>query len=503
MSTETTYDSTQVQPSELTEIEPQVPSQPKKMLSPTAYSEEIMPSLRLARASRWAKRIAVFLLVALAVGFVLVTLAPWQQSVKGMGDVIAYAPLERQQVLESPIKGRILRLGDGIYENAFVKEGDLVAEIADIDPSYMIRLELQLEATKRQVEASKSLVEANRRNLESAKTVVESVEAQLLAYQEVKIQIIAAADADVRSAENKIEAEEEKLVEFQAALAQVQADLDRQETLFREQIVSELKYQEAQRKVGEYLAKVAGAEAYVRAANNDLESKQSQRLAKEQKAQVDIDYAAASLSKADADVAKAHSDLAKAQSEFNKAEKDLLDTESKVARQKNQEVFAPFDGFITQINANQGTQILKQGDPICTIVPQTSDRAVRLWVDGNDVPLIEPGRHVRLQFEGWPAVQFAGWPSVAVGTFGGEVVSVDATDDGTGKFRILVRPDPTDRPWPQERYLRQGVRANGWVLLERVPLWYEMWRNMNGFPPVVSTESKSKDQNKPPKLPKP
>ena len=47
---------------------------------------------------------------------------------------------------------------------------------------------------------------------------------------------------------------------------------------------------------------------------------------------------------------------------------------------------------------------------------------------------------MRLQFEGWPAVQFAGWPSVAVGTFGGEVMTIDATDDGTGKFRILVQP---------------------------------------------------------------
>ena len=93
-------------------------------------------------------------------------------------------------------------------------------------------------------------------------------------------------------------------------------------------------------------------------------------------------------------------------------------------------------------------------------------------------------------------------PEGAVGTFGGEVVSIDATDDGKGKFRILVRPDLTDRPWPNERFLRQGVRANGWVILDQVPLWYEIWRNMNGFPPVVSTEE-PKDDSKPPKLPKP
>ncbi len=109
-----------------------------------------------------------------------------------------------------------------------------------------------------------------------------------------------------------------------------------------------------------------------------------------------------------------------------------------------------------------------------------------------------------MQFEGWPAIQFSGWPSVAVGTFGGEVVSVDSRDNGKGKFRVLVRPDPQDRAWPAERFLRQGVRANGWVLLNQVPLWFEVWRQLNGFPPVVDVnqlEDKA-GKSKQPKLPK-
>jgi hypothetical protein len=118
---------------------------------------------------------------------------------------------------------------------------------------------------------------------------------------------------------------------------------------------------------------------------------------------------------------------------------------------------------------------------------------------------VEVKRHVRLQFEGWPAVQLAGWPSIAVGTFGGQIVSVDATDDGKGKFRVLVRPDPSDQPWPEDRYLRQGVRANGWVQLDRVPLWFEVWRRINGFPPVPAGGEIEADlkKTKPPKLPKP
>ncbi|MAT16525.1 MAG: toxin secretion protein [Planctomyces sp.] len=473
------------------------------MLSRVAYDEHAMPSLQLARSSRLVRRTGRWLFAALVLGFIFVSVSPWQQSVRGTGDVIAFAPAERQQTLEAPIKGRIISLGEGIFENAFVKKGDMIAVISDIDSDYLSRLESSLNASQQQVIASETLLQASRRNLEAALTVVTSFEEQLKTYERVKEQIVASAEAAVEASRSKLEAEQQQLIEHEAALAQIQADYDRQKTLFEENIVSQLKYQEAERKLREAEAKVAKAKAYIKAAQSDLEGKQNDRIAKEQKAQIDIDYAKASLRKANADVAKAESEVAKAESEVRKIEKDLLDGETKLARQQNQEVRAPFDGFVTQITPNQASQILKEGDPICVIVPETSDRAVQIWLDGNDAPLVEPGRHVRLQFEGWPAVQFAGWPSVAVGTFGGEVVSVDATDNGMGMFRVLVRPDPSDNPWPKDRFLRQGVRANGWVILENVPLWYEIWRNMNGFPPVVSMEEPKEKQPKVPKLPKP
>ena len=157
---------------------------------------------------------------------------------------------------------------------------------------------------------------------------------------------------------------------------------------------------------------------------------------------------------------------------------------------------------IVRLPVYERGQTVKEGDALFTIVPDSSEHAVELWISGNDTPLVTPGDHVRLQFEGWPALQFAGWPSVAVGTFGGQVVAVDATDDGTGKFRLQVRPDPDDVPWPSERFLRQGVRANGWVMLSQVPLWYEVWRQLNGFPPVVAKDASQAESMKVPKKPK-
>ncbi|MEZ6144608.1 MAG: HlyD family efflux transporter periplasmic adaptor subunit [Planctomycetaceae bacterium] len=474
------------------------------MLVPVAYSESVMPSLRLARSSRIARTIAKWLSAGLLLTTFLMTFAPWLQSVSGTGNVLAFAPNQRPQVIEAPIKGRIARWGEGIVENASVTQGQVIAEIRDLDESYASRLDQHLNNSEQAVEASRQQLAANERALEAAQTIVESYQAQVRAYETVKQEISAAQDAYVEMAERKVLADQQQLQEYQAALPQLQAEFDRTKKLQEEGNLSLQKFQEIERKLTESQAKVRRAEAYVEAAQSELEGKQRDRTAKIEKAQVDIDYAEAALRKAEVDVSKAESSIAKAQQELNKASKDVLDMEVKVARQQSQVITAPFDGIIVQITPNMGTAILKEADPICTIVPQTTDRSVQIWLDGNDAPLVEPGRHVRLQFEGWPALQFSGWPSVAVGTFGGEVVSVDATDNGKGKFRVLVRPDDETAPWPDERFLRQGVRANGWVLLKQVPLWFEVWRQLNGFPPVVELDGspEKESKNKPPKLPK-
>jgi biotin carboxyl carrier protein len=163
---------------------------------------------------------------------------------------------------------------------------------------------------------------------------------------------------------------------------------------------------------------------------------------------------------------------------------DLARVDVTLSRQQAQVVTAPIEGTILKVIAGQGGQLVKQGQILAVLVPDTDSRAVELWVSGNDMPLISEGRLSRLQFEGWPAVQFSGWPSVAVGTFGGQVGFIDAADDGEGSFRILIFPIK-DEPWPDPRFLRQGVRVKGWILLDEVTVGFELWRIFNGFPPSL------------------
>jgi multidrug efflux pump subunit AcrA (membrane-fusion protein) len=173
-------------------------------------------------------------------------------------------------------------------------------------------------------------------------------------------------------------------------------------------------------------------------------------------------------------------EYAKYQNELAQANIDKVTIDVRIARQQTQLIKAHVPGMIFKRLTGQESVVVKEGEILAQIIPETKSRAVALWIDGNDIPFVRLNQKARLQFEGWPAIQFRGWPEIAVGTFGGKVAFIDPTDNGMGLFRVVIMPDET---WPAPAFLRQGVRVHGWVQLGQVPLWYELWRQFNGFPP--------------------
>ncbi|MEM6476840.1 MAG: HlyD family efflux transporter periplasmic adaptor subunit [Pseudomonadota bacterium] len=168
------------------------------------------------------------------------------------------------------------------------------------------------------------------------------------------------------------------------------------------------------------------------------------------------------------------------------AQAALTRTDVALTRQSVQTVTAPRDGFIQSINAGDAATFVNAGDVLATFVPETSERVVEVFVDGRDVALVQFGEPARIQFEGWPAVQFSGWPSIAVGTFEGRVMAVDQSAQPDGRFRVLIAEEPdAEIPWPEERYARFGAEVQAFILLETVPVGYEIWRQLNSFPPEL------------------
>jgi len=173
-----------------------------------------------------------------------------------------------------------------------------------------------------------------------------------------------------------------------------------------------------------------------------------------------------------------------AQSAEAQALANYTQMQSRFSRQESQLVLAPTDGTIVRLLIGTSSVVVNQGDVVAIFVPKSSQLSAQLLIRGNDLPLVYEGRKVRLQFEGWPAIQFSGWPSVAVGTFGGVVTFVDQTATPDGLFRVIVLPDKGE-VWPESRFIRQNTRVNGWILLNKVALGYELWRQFNGFPPSL------------------
>ena len=174
-------------------------------------------------------------------------------------------------------------------------------------------------------------------------------------------------------------------------------------------------------------------------------------------------------------VADGSAKLAESRAKLNRIDVQL-------SRQSVQTVRAPRDGRIQQINAATGGALISAGTVLAVVSPERVERAVEIYIDGRDVPLVRTGRPVRLEFEGWPAIQFSGWPSVAKGLFDGRVRAIDPTAAPGGLFRVLVEPLPGTSPWPGRRFVRLGGKVRGWVQGETVSAGFELWRQLNDFP---------------------
>ncbi len=425
-----------------------------------------LPSSLRAQTPRFIRRMTRVFLVSLVVLPIALLGIPWQQNVRGEGRVIAYAPLERQQAIEAPIDGIVKEWF--VAEGTIVKKGDPVVRMSDVDPDFFQRLEARYENARRERDAKEE--------------ATADYQDQITAMNKQSQFVAQAYDEQIAVARQKIKAAEQKIVAIQAEVALNTKITEVRQPLRDKGFTSEINYRKAVTNLEKSKADLESAKASLAGAKAELKSKQAERGEK--------------LTEVDSKLSKVRAELNEARAELEKAKAELLKLESDVSRQEAQAVFAPFEGTVVRLLVNAGAEQVKAGHPIALIVPETQRLAVELYVDGNDYPWVEHGRKVRLQFEGWPVIQFGtGWPAQAVGTFGGVISLFDATADDSGRFRMLARPDPEDEGWPiavsggdsgsRLNFLRQGVQARGWILLEQVPLGFELWRQLNGFPPNI------------------
>jgi multidrug resistance efflux pump len=406
--------------------------------------------------------------------FFITMILPWRQNVRSNGTVTALSPEDRPQTINVTIGGMITKWY--VNEGQFIKKGDTIASISEIKDKYFDPA--MIKRTAEQV--------AGKENMQSSmKNKVQSLQTQIAALRN-------GLSLSEQKGRNKVKQNEMKLIsdsiDYEAAKINyeiAEKQFNRFKELHEKGIRSLTDLENRRLKFQESNAKLISAENKLGA------SKQELMNSKIELRSILADYT---------------DKISKAESELNSAQAYIYDTDATIAKMRNEltsleirssfyHIRSPQDGFVVRALKEGVGEILKEGEPIITVMPHNPQLAVELFVKAMDVPLLKIGDHVRLQFDGWPAIQFSGWPNAAVGTFGGKIQVIDYTPGDDGMYRMLVIQDnlSNDKSWPEQ--VRQGSGVYGWTLLNTVPVWFELWRQINGFPPGMKPKPKN-EKNK-------
>lgn len=400
--------------------------------------------------------------------FVIFLFLPWTQNIRARGAVTTLYQDQRPQQVNAIIGGRVMKWF--VKEGDFVKAGDTLVQLTEVktdylDPALLQRTKEQLEGKQLSVEYYKSKVDVTGQQIGAINTGLRLKINQLLNklnQQQLKVQ---ADSAEAVAANNEFKISEQQY--------------NRQKAMYDSGLVSLTQLEQRNQLYQNALAKKISAENKLANSRQDIAITRIEMNAVQQENVEKVAKAQGEQFQSLTQIASGQADIAKLENQYA----------SYNIRNDMYYVIATQDGQVIKAQKAGIGEYVKDGDMIAEIVPDKIQYAVEMFVEPLDLPLIAPGQKVRFLFDGFPAIVFSGWPNASSGTFGGEIMAVESNVSVNGKFRVLVKEDRDDKPWPKE--LKIGTGAAGIALLKDVPVWYELWRNINGFPPDYYQEEKS------------
>ncbi len=405
------------------------------------------------------KQFNKFLIVFALIGIIVLFL-PWTQNISGQGQVTTLKPDQRPQTIQSQIPGRIEQWY--VQEGDYVKKGDTILRISEVKSDYFD--DRLVERTGDQIRAKSSSVVAYGGKVDALNRQISALrEEQKLKLEQARNKLLQ-ANLKVKSDSIDYEATKTNL-----SIAEIQ--YERTSTLQKEGLKAVKDVEEKRLKLQETQAKIISQE------NKLLTSKNELINYKVELSRINAEYAD-KISKSQSDMYSAQSGQFDASAQVTKLENSYTNYQR---RNSLLYVTAPQNGYINKAILGGIGETFKEGDRLVGIMPAQIDLAVETYIKPIDLPLIHIGEKVRVQFDGWPAIVFSGWPNVSYGTYGAQVVAIENFISDNGKYRILLAPDTSDHDWPEA--IRVGSGARTIALLNDVPIWFELWRQLNSFPP--------------------
>jgi multidrug resistance efflux pump len=391
---------------------------------------------------------------------VIALFLPWTQNISGSGSVTTLKPSQRPQTIQSLISGRIEKWY--VQEGDFVNKGDTILFISEIKEDYL---------DPNLVNNTKNQADAKKLSVESYGSKVNTLSIQIQAIESERVLKLEQARNKIKQSILKVKSDSMDLVAVKTQLKIANTQFNRSVQLNKEGLKPLTDVEEKRLKLQEVDAKIITQE------NKFLTSKNEFINAKIEINRITAEYSEKS-SKAKSDQYTALSNKYDTEAQVNKLENQYVNYS---IRNGMYYIKAPQSGYVNRaLQAGLG-ETIKEGTPIVGIMPSKYDIAVETFVKPVDLPLIKKGEKVRIFFDGWPTIVFSGWPDVSYGTFGGEIVAIENFISDNGKYRILVAPDPDEAKWPKQLSIGSGAQTI--ALLNTVPIWYEIWRTLSGFPP--------------------
>ena len=403
--------------------------------------------------------------------FLIILFLPWTQNIRAKGLITTLTPDQRPQTIQATIAGRIEKWH--VREGQLVKKGDTIVRLSEIkteyfDPDLLARTQAQ--------------VQAKSGSMGSYDSKAKALDEQIVQFrQELKFKKEQVRNK-IEQTKLKAEAEKLEIESVKIALENEQKQFKRTEELFKQGLKSLTDLENKKAKLQELQAKMLSSENKYQQSLQEMDNLASVLRGAES------EYAG-KVAKTESDKQSTMSDRFGAEADVNKLKNQYSNY---AARAQFYIITAPVDCYITKTTKAGIGETIKEGEGIANIVPANMNLAVETYIEPIDLPLVQIGAPMRFVFDGWPAFVFSGWPNATIGTYSGRVFAIDNVANEKGKYRILVQPDPEKPAWPSA--LRPGSGANGFALLKDVPVWYELWRQLNGFPPEFYADLKETEK---------
>ena len=409
-------------------------------------------------------------LYGMLIMLVLTMFLPWTQNIRAKGTITTLRQEQRPQELNTIIAGRVIKWY--VKEGDFVKTGDTILQLGEVKVDYFDPQ--LLSRTQQQIDAKQQSIEGYKNKAGTAETQTSA----LLQGQYLKLQSL---DNKVLQQLLKVASDSTDLIAVNNELSVYKRQIDAAKLMLDSGVISLIDFEKRKVNYQNASAKKIGTE------NKYAQSKQELIVLRIEKNSIVQEYTD-KISKAEGDKYSSLSSAASTEADVAKL-KNIYSSYD--ARNQLYYIKAPQNGQVTKAKKAGIGEMLKEGEMTVEIVPTNVQYAVELFVEPMDLPLINIGQKVRFVFDGFPAIVFSGWPTNSYGTFGGKVSAVETSVSDNGKFRVLVAEDPEDKKWPVQ--LKMGGGANGIALLKDVRIYYELWRNINGFPPDYYKQAEIKD----------